>query len=190
MSRRRGISRACHVSVAAAAFLVAGPGLADPQGSVGLTAGGVIEDVTGPGGTGGAFHLGARGDLLFLRSSPHQMALGPYLDVATAGFRDVDAGGGVSWLVPVWEDLPLVLSGGAFARNGRDRAWAPGVEGTVFAGSRSYNFHSSYGMAIGFFAQTRWVPESPSTLDVVLGVRVDAEILALPVLFVVNAFRR
>jgi hypothetical protein len=149
----------------------------------------VIEDVTGPGRASGAFHLGARGDLLFLRSSPRQMGLGPYVDVATAGFRDVDAGGGLSWLVPLWEDLPVVLSGGAFAREGRTRTLAPGVEGTLFAGSRSYNFHSSYGMAIGLFAQTRWVPESPSTLDVVIGVQLDAEILALPVLFVVNAFR-
>jgi hypothetical protein len=63
------------------------------------------------------------------------------------------------------------------------------VEGTLFAGSRSYNFHSWYGMALGFFAQTRWIPASPATLDVVLGVQIDAEILALPVLFVVNGLR-
>jgi hypothetical protein len=115
------------------------------------------------------------------------MAVGPYVDVASAGFHDLDAGAGAEWLVPVTEDLPVVASAGVFARNGTGRAWAPGMEGTLFFGSRSYNFHSWYGLAVGVFAQTRWVPASPSTLDIVGGVQLDAQLLLMPFLFVYTA---
>lgn len=191
MSRRRGFPDAFHVGAIAATGLLLGPraALADPQASVGVTAGAAIEDVVAPRSPFGAFHLGLRGDVLFLRSEPRQMGLGPYVDVATEGFSNLDAGGGASWLIPALEDLPLVLSAGAFARNGQQRSWAPGLEGTVFLGSRSYNFHSDYGMAFGFFGQTRWVPSTPAVLDVVMGVQLDLELLALPVLFVFEGLR-
>lgn len=159
----------------------ASPARADPQTSVGLTLGGVVRDESS--GTGGAFHMGVRGDLLLLRSSNRAMAVGPYVDVATASFHDADLGGGLGWLLPVTEDFPLLLSAGGFARDGDGRGWRPGVEGTLLVGPRSYNFHAWYGLAGGLFVQTRWVPQSPSTLDVVIGAQVDVELLALPFVF-------
>ncbi|HEX8792634.1 MAG TPA: hypothetical protein VF765_16920 [Polyangiaceae bacterium] len=169
--------------VAAALSVVSLPAHADPQTSVGLTIGGVVRDVA-DGGVSGAFHLGARGDLLLLRSRNSDMAFGPYLDVATASFHDADLGGGLGWLIPVTEDFPLLLSAGGFARDGDGgQGWRPGVEGTLLVGPRSYNFHSWYGLGGGLFVQTRWVPQSPSTVDVVIGVQVDVEILALPFVF-------
>ncbi len=63
------------------------------------------------------------------------------------------------------------------------------MEGTVFFGSRSYNFHSFYGLTAGIFAQTRWVPASPATLDLVFGAQIDAEILALPAIWIFEAIR-
>jgi hypothetical protein len=117
------------------------------------------------------------------------MGIGPYVHVATEAFESADLGGGLSWLIPALEDLPLVLSAGGFVRTGQGRNWSPGLQGDLFAGSRSYNFHSAYGMAIGFFAQTLYIPDPPATADLVLGLRVDGEILALPILFVVNGFR-
>jgi hypothetical protein len=169
--------------VALAAMLAAwaSPARADPQTSIGLTLGGVVRDESS--GTGGAFHMGARGDLLLLRSSNRDMAVGPYVDVATASFHDADLGGGLGWLLPVTEDFPLLLSAGGFARDGDGRGWRPGVEGTMLVGPRSYNFHSWYGLAGGLFVQTRWLPQSPSTLDVVIGAQVDVELLALPFVF-------
>jgi hypothetical protein len=161
----------------------------DPQASVGLTVGAAVENAVGPSPTQGALHLGGRGSVLFLRNRGNEMAIGPYLDVATLNFHDVDLGGGAEWLIPVRDDLPLVLSAGAFVRDGNGRSWDPGMEGTVFFGSRSYNFHSWYGLAAGLFAQTRWVPASPSTLDVVIGLQIDAEILALPAIFLYQALR-
>jgi hypothetical protein len=178
-----------HVAVGALAILVTAPAAADPQASVGATAGLALQDLVGPRSLLPAFHLGVRGDLLLLRSSPRQMAVGPYVDLATEAFESVDLGGGLSWLVPAFEDLPIVLSAGGFTRSGQGRSWAAGVAGDLFAGSRSYNFHSAYGMALGFFAQTLYVPEPPAALDVIFGVRVDGEILALPLLLVVNGFR-
>lgn len=176
--------RATVRAVALATILVAraSPAHADPQTSVGLTIGGVVRDVQGSG-TSGAFHLGARGDVLLFRSRNSDMAVGPYVDVATASFHDADLGGGLGWLLPVTEDFPLLLSAGGFARDGDGQGWRPGLEGTLLVGPRSYNYHSWYGLAGGLFVQTRWLPQSPSTVDVVIGAQIDVEILALPFVF-------
>jgi len=183
---RRADVAACGVAVALGA--VSTPDAkADPQASAGLTIGGVVQDVVGPSPASGALHLGGRASVLLLRNRGADMAVGPYLDAATASFHDVDLGGGAEWLLPVRDDLPLVLSAGAFWRNGEGRSWSPGMEGTVFFGSRSYNFHSWYGLAAGLFAQTRWLPSSPSTLDLVFGVQIDVELLVLPALLIYEA---
>jgi hypothetical protein len=183
MTRRLGA-----VLLGCLAVSTAKDALADPQASVGLTLGGAVDDVVGPG-TEGAFHLGARGSVLFLRNRGTDMAIGPYLDVATASFHNVDLGGGAEWLIPVRDDLPLVLSAGAFWREGDGRSFTPGMESTLFWGSRSFNFHSWYGLAAGIFAQTRWIPQSPATLDLVFGLQIDAEILALPSILLFEALR-
>ncbi len=153
--------------------------------SAGLTVGAAFDGVVGAGGT--RVHVGGRADVLLLRAHEHDMALGPYVDVATSGLHDADTGGGVEWLIPLTDDIPLVVSSGFFARSGAERNWAPGLESTLFCGSRSYNFHSWYGLAAGFFVQSRWLPESPATLDVVAGVQLDAELLAMPFLFAYEA---
>lgn len=137
----------------------------------------------------GAVHWGGRADVLFLRSRGTDMAVGPYIDVATSSFHDVDAGGGVEWLLPVRDDLPFVLSAGAFARSGEGLSWAPGLEGTLFWGSRSYNFHSWYGMATGLFAQTRYLPGSPERADLVFGIQVDGELLLMPSILILSLIR-
>jgi hypothetical protein len=188
MPRRADAARRASVVLAIALLWAPGAG-ADPQASVGLTIGGEVEDAVGPSTASGAFHLGGRASVLFLRNRGADMAIGPYVDVATASFHNVDLGAGAEWLLPVRDDLPLVVSAGAFWRDGDDRAWSPGMEGTLFFGSRSYNFHSWYGLAAGVFAQGRWIPSSPSTLDLVFGVQIDGEILALPAIFLYEAIR-
>lgn len=163
------------------------PARAEPQASVGLTTGAAIQDASGPGGVGTSLHLGGRVDVLFLRQRNGQMALGPYVDGATAGFHDVDLGGGLEWLLPMTSDVPVVVSAGGLARDGDGRSWAPGMEGTLFVGSRSFNFHSWYGLAAGAFVQSRWIPAPPSTVDIVVGVQLDLELVALPALLVWDA---
>lgn len=173
--------------VACAGLAVCDVAWADPQANLGITTGLALQDVAGPRSLDPAFHVGGRADVLFLRSKPGQMALGPYADVATAGFTNVDAGAGLEWLLPVTTDMPLVLSAGAFARNGDGRSWAPGMEGTAFFGSRSFNFHSWYGLTVGLFVQGRWVPDPPATADVVIGLQLDAELFVLPALLLYGA---
>jgi hypothetical protein len=137
----------------------------------------------------GAADLGGHADVLFGRDRGSDMAVGPYAEVTTLGFRDADIAGGAEWLVPLRDDLPIVLSAGALLRNGQGRSWSPGADAAAFFGSRSYNFHSFYGMATGLFAEARWLPVAPSALDVVVGVQIDAELLALPALLVWGLFR-
>ena len=66
---------------------------------------------------------------------------------------------------------------------------SPGAEGTVFWGSRSYNFHSWYGFALGIFAQARWVPSPPAAGDFILGVQIDGEFIAMPSILIFSALR-
>jgi hypothetical protein len=162
------------------------PAIAEPQASAGVTVGVAFPGVVGPHRPVG-LHLGGRADVLLLRAKERDMGIGPYVEIATSEFHDVDFGGGAEWLVPLTEDVPVVLSAGGFARNGGGRSWTPGAEGTLFVGSRSYNFHSWYGLALGFFAQGRWVPESPAAFDIVAGVQIDAAVLAMPFLFLYTA---
>jgi hypothetical protein len=168
---------------------------AAPQANLGIIPGGGIEEVAGSGSPGGAFFLGARGDVLLLGSGPGTMAVGPYVDVSTLGFASVNAGAGGEWSLPVGRDFSLLAGAGGFVRAGSRSAGgggappsgAAGLAGSLFFGARSYNFHSWYGLAVGLFAQALWLPESPGSLDAVFGVQVDAEILALPFLLAYEA---
>src|ERR1700722_10459337 len=96
---------------------------AGPRARGGLRGGAAFQDVAGPGNVGVSLQLGGRADVLFLRSHNGQMALGPYVDGATAGFHDLDLGGGLEWLLPLTSDVPLVLSAGGLARDGDGRTW-------------------------------------------------------------------
>src|SRR5262245_56052538 len=112
MNRR---ARACWrqplvpVALSAALFCATRPASADPQWNTGLTVAGCWEQndrsVFG-------FCGGARGDVLWLRNRNSDYGVGPYLEVGTARFNDLRLSGGVSVLLPVTEDFPLVASAG------------------------------------------------------------------------------
>jgi hypothetical protein len=159
---------------------------ATPQLSAAATTGVAFTDLR-TNGPRVAYHLGGRFDALFLRDDPRDMALGPYVDVATAAFDTFEAGGGVEWLIPI-DATAFILSAGTFARTS-SFGWEPGAAGTVFWGSRSFNYHSSYALGVGLFAQGRYGFGDGHQADVIGGVQVDLEYLALPFLLVVNAFR-
>jgi hypothetical protein len=133
-----------------------------------------------------AFHMGVRGELLFFRKRDGEWAFGPYVEVLTRNFDALEMGGGLSLLMPVTELFPLVLSAGPHVRATEKLGWEPGVATTLFFGSRSFNYHSVYGMAVGLFAQGRF---GATQADVLGGLQIDFEIFALPVLYLVNAFR-
>jgi hypothetical protein len=124
------------------------------------------------------FHLGGRGDVMLGREGNHDWGVGPYAEVMTS-FDDGSVGAGVSGHVPVHGYLPLVVSGGGYGWKGPD-GWEPGVTGQVFWGSRSFNYHSWYIVSGGLMVQGRLGLGASSERAVVVGLHLDGQVLALP----------
>lgn len=116
------------------------------------------------------------------------MGIGPYIETLSVAFETFEVGGGVSWLIPLGEHFPIILSAGAHAR-GYPGGWEPGLDGMLFFGSRSHNFSSIYGMSSGLFVEGRWGLGDGQQADLLVGVLVDLELLAMPFVLLVNAFR-
>jgi hypothetical protein len=129
--------------------------------------------------------LAVTGDLLFGRERNGEFAVGPFLELSTAGFWDARFGGGVSLLVPVHAALPMVASAGLFTHELR----ATALGATLFFGSRSYNFHGHYGLALGLFAGASVDLEDRRETLVVVGADVDAFFLSVPFLLLYNLGR-
>jgi hypothetical protein len=127
-----------------------------------------------------AYHLGGRFDVLLLRERAGTMAVGPYVDVATAAFDTFETGGGVEWLIPIGDTALIASAGGVGRTSGF--GWEPALCGTVFWGSRSFNYHSSYSLGLGLFAQGRYGLGGREQADAILGVQIDLAYLALPFL--------
>lgn len=178
--------------VAAPTLWLLGGGVAhaDPQGTAALTIGlaGVGEDRMLWDDT--VFHLGIHGDVLFGRSRNSDFGVGPYVEVATHAFDEIQFGGGVSTLLPIIDYLPMVLSTGAYGRIGDDEyGLEPGLAAELFWGSRSYNFHSSYVMAAGIMAQFRLGLGESKETAFVIGAELDFAAMSLPFIFLINAVR-
>ncbi len=128
---------------------------AEPQASVGITLGAAGEGLDQEfWKRRTAFHLGLHGDVLFGRSSTSDFGVGPYAEIMTHAFDEVQFGGGVSGLLPVLDTFPIVLSAGGYARKGSEGfGFEPGVAGELFWGARSYNFNSRYVLSGGLLTQ-------------------------------------
>jgi hypothetical protein len=188
-------------SVMALVLAAASPALAGPQGTVGLTIGAAgvspptekvapaVEPSRGYWKQTD-FHLGLRGDLMFLRASNADFGIGPYAEVLTNAFDQVQFGGGATLLLPVLDTLPIVVSGGAYARKGDDRfGLTPGIATSIFWGSRSYNFHSPYVLAAGLLGEFRYGLGPNHETSIVVGAQIDLEAFALPFVFLAAAMR-
>jgi hypothetical protein len=158
---------------------------ARPQITSGLTTGAALTDLRADNGPRLAYHLGGRLEVMFLRDTPTSMAIGPYVEAMTEAFDTFESGGGISWLVPTGATA-FVFSGGAFARTSRF-GLEPGAVGSIFWGSRSYNYHSTYAIGAGLIAEGRYGLGDSKQADVVLGVQLDLEYLALPFVFAYEA---
>ena len=182
MTRARAV-----LSILAGAASMSLPDLAvaRPQLTSGVTNGAALTDFRAGNGPRLAYHLGGRLELLLLRDGPTDMAIGPYIDIATAAFDTFEGGGGVAWLVPTGP-TGFVLSAGGFARTSRF-GWEPGASGTIFWGSRSYNYHSTYAIGVGLFVQGRYGLGEGKQADGILGVQLDLEYVALPFVFAYEA---
>jgi hypothetical protein len=168
-------------TLAASLIFFARDAAAGPQVSVGVTTGFALTNLRDDSGPRPAFHLGLRGDMLFLRGREKDMAIGPYVETLTERFNSTDFGTGVEWLLPAIPAFPFVLSAGGFVHDAPGfGGYQPGVAATLFFGPRSYNFFSSYGLANGLFVQTRYGFGDAKETDLLFGAQVDLGILALP----------
>ena len=171
--------------------VTAAPARAEPQASVGVTVGAAGEGLDHQiWSERTAFHLGLHGDVLFGRSSTGDFGVGPYVEILSHAFDEVQFGGGVSGLLPILDTCPLVLSAGAYGRKGSDRfGLEPGLAAELFWGSRSYNFNSRYVLSGGLLTQMRYGLGPSHETSVVVAAQVDLGLLVLPVLFLVTAAR-
>jgi hypothetical protein len=170
-----------------AAALVAADARAEPQVSAVLTTG--AGDVQLGERRVVAFELGARADVLFLRTRDGTMGVGPFVGVGTEAFNSLSFEGGIDWLVPVLPDLPFVLSAGAFDR--RDEgASQRGVLGELQWGAHPYSFEGHYDMAFGLFLEARYALDPTREADVIGGVAIDLSVLGYPFLLAYQAITR
>jgi len=132
--------------------------------------------------------LGLRFESVFFRESPRDFGIGPYFEARTAWFAHGDYGGGLVAVLPIDMTFPIWIGGGGFAR--RDEGeWAPGANGFIAWGSRSYNHHSSYAMAYGLIFDTRWHGGTMPGVDFVVAASIDLEGLAIPFIYLVSLLR-
>ena len=163
---------------------------AEPQATVGLTTGVGAVGSDGEFWDHGEFHLGVRSDVMFLREDPYDFGLGPYVELGTFAFDEFQFGGGGSVLLPIHEHLPLVASVGAFGRLGDDDfGLEPGLAGTLFWGSRSFNFHANYGLTAGLLVGYRQSFGDSRESTLMVAAQLDFAVLALPVIMLVDMAR-
>lgn len=163
---------------------------AEPQGNASLTLGGAGVGSEGEFWDHAEFHLGLRGDVLFGRDESDDFGVGPYAELGTFAFDELQFGGGASLLLPVHDSLPLVASFGGFARIGDDDFGVePGIAGALFWGSRSYNFHASYVMALGLLVGYRATFGESRESALMVAAQLDLGLLGIPIVALINVIR-
>lgn len=163
---------------------------ADPQFSAGLTLGVAANGDRFQFWSSTAFAAGVRGDLLWARTRDADIGIGPYAEVlTTTGFDDFQAGGGLSLLIPASSYLPLVFSAGGYASRSSPLGWEPGLATNIFFGSHGYNYHSAYALAAGVFVDGRYTLGDSRQVSLIVGARIDWELIALPFLLAYEAIR-
>lgn len=132
--------------------------------------------------------LAVRSDATFGARTPYAWRAGFFGWVGTTDFVTLDVAGGGVLHLPVHPTFPLLLSAGVVA----DVAPAPGrvgVLGRLWWGTRSLNYHSTYGMAAGLWVEGRYRPGEGS-VDVLGGIDADLRFLALPFIALAGALQR
>lgn len=132
--------------------------------------------------------LGLKFESMWFRESSQDFGIGPYAEARTAWFDHADYGGGLVMLLPIEQTFPLWFGGGAFARRGGG-TWAPGFDGFIAWGGRSFNHHSSYAMVFGLMLDARVHYGDEKGTDLILAATIDLEGLAIPFLYGVSAIR-
>jgi len=161
--------------------MVGGEARAEPQVNTGLLIGGAAAGVDGGFFDQPEFALGLRGDVMFCRDDAWDFGVGPYVELGTLAFDELQFGGGASVHLPVDETFPLVASVGPYARYGDDDfGLEPGIATALFWGSRSYNFHENYIMAVGLSVGYRASFGASKESALLITAQLDLALLGLP----------
>lgn len=125
------------------------------------------------------FSLALRVDVLY-RPGPRAWGIGPFLSTRTDQFAEFAPALGASLLVPISETFPLVLGVGTALRIDPVGLSVGPLE-RLWWGARSYNFHTSYVLSGGVFAEGRQLAFGANAgWDLVFGLDADLELLAIP----------
>ena len=125
---------------------------------------------------------------MFARDDPWDFGVGPYLELGTFAFDELQFGGGASVHLPIHETFPFVASVGPYARYGDDDfGLEPGIATALFWGSRSYNFHDNYIMAVGLSVGYRASFGESKESALLVTAHVDIALLGLPFVALVGA---
>jgi hypothetical protein len=169
---------------------VARPAGAEPQANASLTFGGAGVGSEGRFWDGAELHLGVRSDVILGRSSVADFGVGPCVELGTFAFDDVHFGGGASLLLPVSEHFPLVASFGPYGRWADDDfGLEAGLGGSLFWGSRSYNFHANYVMTGGLLVGFRESLGESHESMLVIAVQADLAFLGIPLVGLIDLMR-
>jgi hypothetical protein len=188
--RTERIARSAIAAFAACLLGAARPAAAAPQLSTTV--------VVGAAGNGDRSHLwsstdfagGLRGELLFGRSRDADFGVGPYVEtLTTTGFSNLQIGAGATLLVPVHPYLPVTLSAGGYLGHDSTFGWQPGLAAELFWGSHGFNYDSFYALSGGIFGGLRYGVGDLHDVSVLVGARIDLEVVALPFILVYNAIR-
>jgi hypothetical protein len=163
-------------------------GPARTQLNVGLRAG-VAGQGTGSVWPETLFLAGLHGDALFGRRSPRSFGYGPAVAVSTLGFRDLTGAVGASFLLPVHDYLPIVVSAGPTVRTHETFGTNAGGFASVFWGTRSFNYTGTWGLVGGVVLEGRQTFGSPRDHALIVSAHLDLQVLTLPVAALVNLFR-
>ncbi len=136
--------------------------------------------------------LGLRSDVTFGARTPYAPRVGPWLALRTDDFARASLAAGALVQLPVSPTFPVIASLGAVAETAGD-APRGGALARLWWGTRSLNYHRSYGMSFGVWCEARFFPAvgvSPAVGDVVLGVDFDMAFASLPVVLLYEWIRR
>ncbi len=137
----------------------------------------------------GLVSLGLRADVLFGPRDPFSVRAGPFAAAWADDFEALSVAAGATLLLPTSSTTPFVVSLGAMYTLTEQERLGLGVLGRVWWGSRSLNFHSSYGMSAGLWLETRYTPDA-GAVDVIAGIDGDLAFISLPAVLLWNWLTR
>jgi hypothetical protein len=163
--------------VFASALLVAPAAAAYPQWTLGLSLGAGAH-LAPPVEREALVTAAVRAEATFGARTPYAWRAGLFGAVGTIDFVTLDVAAGGILHIPVSPTFPVLLSAGIVA-DVAPAAGRFGVLGRLWWGSRSLNYHASYGLAAGLWVEARYRP-GEGTADVLAGVDLDLRLLTLP----------